>query len=200
MVVVGAGSGSRFTGDKMLAQVDGTPLVALTITRLLPHVDELVLVCRRGQRGELSGLGVAMVDGGDTRTASEIAGLEALEGDHALIGIHDGARPNVLPDLVERLFVAAETHGGAVPVVPAGPLLRTGMMEVVDGVYAAQTPQVFRGPELLAAFRRARGDGYVGRDTAEVVARYTSLDVAAVEGDPRNVKVTYPADLAKVIV
>lgn len=200
MVVVAAGVGSRFAGDKTLVEVDGRPLVTVTVGRLKPLVDELVLVCRRDQWETLAHLGVAMVEGGATRTASEISGLSALTGTHELVGIHDGARPNIFPELVERLFAAAAESGGAIPVVSVGPLVVADSDRPVRDIYAAQTPQVFAAPRLLSAYTQAERDGFTGHDTADVVSAYTDLDITAVEGDPRNVKVTYPEDLRMVIL
>lgn len=196
--MVAAGSGSRFSGDKTLADLDGRPLVALTVSRVRRLVDEVVLVCRPDQRDALEHLGVAMVDGGATRTDSEAAGLAALASDHALVGVHDGARPNVFPDLVERLFRSAADHGGAAPVLaPSTPIVEKRTGRIVRGALGVQTPQVFRGRELIDAYR-GRGDED-GHDTVDLVQRLTDLRIAAVTGDPRNIKVTYPADLAWVI-
>lgn len=198
MVVVAAGSGSRFSGDKTLTSVDGRPLVSLTVARVLPLVDEVVLVCRPDQRDALGHLGVTLVDGGATRTDSEAAGLTALSAVHDLIGIHDGARPNLFPGLVHRIFVAASTHGGAVPVLaPNSPIVDLDSGQVVSAAHSVQTPQVFSGPDLIAAFED-RVD-VNGHDTVDVVQRFGSVRIAAVAGDPRNIKVTYPADLARVI-
>ncbi len=198
MVVVAAGFGHRFAGDKVLAEVDGRPLLALTVSRVRHLVDEVVLVCRPEQRPALEHLGVTLADGGATRTGSEAAGLRALSAVHDLIGIHDGARPNVFPALVERLFGAAGTHGGAVPVLaPRAPIIDLTTGGVVDDALAVQTPQVFRGPDLVAAYR-GRGD-LEGHDTVDVVQRRTALRIVAVAGDPRNVKVTYPGDLGLVV-
>lgn len=182
----------------MLVDIDGRPLAALTVTRIQPLVDEVVLVCRPDQRAALEHLGVTMADGGATRTESEASGLAAMTGEHDLIGIHDGARPNVFPGLVERLFAAASTHGGAVPVLALDtPVVDLATAEVVENALAAQTPQVFRGPALRAAYQD-RG-GIDGHDTVEVVQRHSDLRIAAVPGDPRNIKVTYRHDLDRVV-
>lgn len=202
MIVVAAGSGSRFERDKMLTPIDGLPLVAITVARIRPHVDQCVLVCRADQLervGDLD-LDVTVAVGGPTRTTSEIAGIKALVGNPDLIGIHDGARPNLSPPLMEELFETARLVGGAVPVVPAAALLLDKeSLSPIEGVMAAQTPQVFRGRELVSAFRQAQTGGFSGQDTVDVVHRYTDLDVAAVDGDPTNIKVTYPSDLARVM-
>lgn len=202
MIVAAAGSGSRFETDKMMALIGGVPLVMITLDRVCNDVSQCVLVCREEQMDGLRRLGVThpMVSGGPTRTSSETAGLEALAGKPDLIAIHDGARPNPSPHLVRRLFETAAITGGAVPVVAArGPLVdRTGL-GLIEGVMAAQTPQVFHGPTLVECYRMARETGYVGLDTMDVVTRFSDIEVAAVPGERTNIKVTYPSDLASVI-
>jgi 2-C-methyl-D-erythritol 4-phosphate cytidylyltransferase len=203
MIVVAAGTGNRFTGDKMMATVDGRPLVALTVARVRDHVDRCVVVCREEQLEALSrlDLGVDLTVGGPTRTASEIAGLAALTEEPDLIGIHDGARPNPGPRLVERLFEEAARVGGAVPVVPAPALvLDRETLQPVPGLMAAQTPQVFEGPALIRSYREAEAAGYSGQDTLDVVSRFASVPVVAVPGEATNLKVTFPEDLEKVRV
>jgi 2-C-methyl-D-erythritol 4-phosphate cytidylyltransferase len=202
MIVVAAGSGSRFERDKILTPVDGKPLIAITVARVKSHVDQCVLVCRADQAERIQDLdlGVTIAVGGPTRTTSEIAGLSALEKTPELIGIHDGARPNLSPPMVEELFETARSIGGAVPVVPAGALLLDReTLSPVEGVMAVQTPQVFRGEELVEAMVKADAESFSGDDTVDIVHRYTDLEVAAVDGDPTNIKVTYPGDLARVI-
>ena len=202
MIVVAAGSSSRFDGDKMLTMVGGVALVAMTVVRVSPLVDQCVLVCRADQIDQLKGLALAavIVPGGPTRTDSEVAGLTALTGDPDLIGIHDGARPNVSPALIERLFEQAALVGGAVPLVPpSAVLIDSDTHASVSALMAAQTPQVFRGPDLVECYRMASMEGFLGHDTHEVVSRYGSLEVAAVPGEGTNIKVTYPSDLAGII-
>jgi 2-C-methyl-D-erythritol 4-phosphate cytidylyltransferase len=201
MIVVAAGSGTRFAGDKMMAPVDGAPLVSLTVRRIRDHVDQCVVVCREEHLERLRqiGMSVDLVIGGTTRTASETAGLRSLRGSPDLIGIHDGARPNPSPLLVERLFEMAGNVGGAVPVVPAPPLLiDRDTHRPISGLMAAQTPQVFHGPTLIDCYARAEEEGFVGQDTFDVVSRFSTLRVGAVPGEESNLKVTYPADLLRV--
>jgi 2-C-methyl-D-erythritol 4-phosphate cytidylyltransferase len=201
MIVVAAGSGTRFAADKMMAPVEGAPLVSLTVRRIRDLVDQCVLVCREEHLGKLRQieLPVELVIGGATRTASEMAGLKSLRGSPDLIGIHDGARPNPSRNLVESLFEVAARVGGAIPVVPPHPLLIDRQTHrPVSGLMAAQTPQVFDGPTLLECYRRAEEEGFVGQDTLDVVSRFSRLPVGAVPGEESNLKVTYPADLLKL--
>jgi 2-C-methyl-D-erythritol 4-phosphate cytidylyltransferase len=201
MIVVAAGSGSRFAGDKMLADIAGTPLIALTVARVREFVDQCVVVCRQEHLDEMRRLdmSVDLAIGGPTRTASEMSGLAAVRGSPDLIGIHDGARPNPSPDLIGRLFEEAGRVGGAIPVVPGPALLvDRDTLRPVPGMMAAQTPQVFHGPTLIDCYRRAESSGFIGQDTLDVVSRFSPLPVAAVPGEVANLKVTFPGDLEKV--
>jgi 2-C-methyl-D-erythritol 4-phosphate cytidylyltransferase len=201
MVVVGGGSSTRFGSDKLMTEVAGRPLIAHTIDAVIGHVDICVVVCHPGIVATVAELEpeVVVAAGGATRTESEISGLAALTSDFDLIGVHDAARPLVSSSVIERLFAAAAQSGGAVPLLTVeGLILDRATSEPVAGLWRAQTPQVFRGPELVAAYHEAAKAGMVAHDTAEVVERFGDLTVVGVEGDPDNIKVTYPADLERL--
>jgi 2-C-methyl-D-erythritol 4-phosphate cytidylyltransferase len=201
MIIVGGGSSTRFGSDKLLTPVSGEPLIVHTIEAVSGHVEKCVVVVRAEVVDQVGALlpDVAVTPGGATRTLSEMAGLAALGGDFDLIGIHDAARPTPPADLVEKLFTTAESTGGAVPVIESDAmLLDRKTHRPAAGLNRAQTPQVFRAPELMTAYVRAAQSGFEGQDTAEVVMKHTDLVVAAVPGDISNLKVTYPQDLAMV--
>lgn len=201
MVVVAAGSSTRFGGDKLIEQVAGVPLIAHTMAAVTATVDVCILVSRPEQAERLRNLdlGADVVVGGSTRTLSEMAGLAALGDPPDLIGIHDGARPLVSRALIERLFETAREVGGAVPVLASDTFfVEQTTLQPVTRLMTAQTPQVFNGPELMAAYVRAARSGHEGRDTAEIMERFSEVPVAAVPGEPDNLKVTYPADLEEV--
>lgn len=201
MIVVGAGASTRFGRDKLLTPVAGLPLVAHSIETIGSTVDRCVLVHREDQQQRLASLrlDVDLVVGGATRTESEHAGLSALEDRYELIGIHDAARPLISAGLINELFEAADEFGGAIPVVaPEGPIVNRSTLRRVDGVGAAQTPQVFRSRYLREAFRLAKHDDLDVHDTATLVQRQTDCVIAAVHGDRANLKVTYPEDILPV--
>lgn len=186
----------------MLTPVDGRPLMEITVERVRPHVRQCILVCRADQLSvvESMKLDVQITVGGPTRTTSEMAGLKALRRVPSLIGIHDGARPNLGPHLIEELFDTAQMIGGAVPVIePSRMLIDRGTLVPIENAVAVQTPQVFRARELIDAYRIAEEEGFTGHDTLDIVQRFSNLEVAAVDGSPTNIKVTYPVDLARVI-
>lgn len=197
MVVVAAGSSVRFGDDKMLLNVAGRPLVAHTVAAVIDHVDRCILVCRPDQISALTDLGIGadLVAGGPSRTASERAGLEAIGEPAELVGIHDGARPMVPADLIETLFETAARVGGAIPVLAvSGPVVGKVDLRPVEDAFIAQTPQVFRGEPLMVAYAAAAIAGYEAQDTAVIARKFAEIDIEAVTGDPRNLKVTVPAD------
>ena len=198
MIVVAAGSSVRFGEDKILTMVAGSPLVAHTVAAVIDHVDRCILVCRTDQMPDLTPLvpRADLVAGGPSRTASELAGLEAICEPPRLVGIHDGARPMVTADLIETLFETAARVGGAVPVVPAsGPIVGQSDLVPVENAVIAQTPQVFRAEPLLAAYAAASALAFEAQDTAAIARRFADVDIDSVPGEPDNLKVTVPGDL-----
>jgi len=201
MIVAAGGAATRFGGEKLLAEVAGRPLIAHTLEAVAPTADITVVAARAGLEGRIESLGfdVIVTTGGATRTLSELAALTALGREVDLIGAHDAARPLVKASMIETLFAMAAKQGGAVPTLdPRAPLVGRRRLEPVVGAVRAQTPQVFRGPDLLAAYVRAAKAGFDCHDTADVIQRFSDLDIASVEGDPDNIKVTYPEDLETV--
>jgi 2-C-methyl-D-erythritol 4-phosphate cytidylyltransferase len=186
MIVVAAGRSLRFGTDKLMTPVNGVPLIAHTVAAVIGQVDRCILVCREDQIPALRALdlGVVLIPGGPSRTASELAGLSAVAGGDGLIGIHDGARPLVPTGLTESLFATAAEHGGAIPLIePSIPLVHKADLSVAAGT---------------AAYVQAARIEYEGHDSAEVAQRFSNLEIRGIPGDPVNIKVTFPSDLALV--
>ncbi len=200
MIIVAGGASSRFGGDKLMAPILGLPLVMHTVASVSRAVDHCVLVCRADQLDALLAFdsGVVIVPGGATRTGSELAGLAEVGAEVDLVGIHDGARPLVSAGLIEHLFDVAADVGGAVPVLTDAPIVSRTDLTRVPGTGLAQTPQVFRARPLIEAYKMAEAQGFEGHDTADVALAFSDLAIAAVQGDPSNIKVTFPADLEAV--
>jgi 2-C-methyl-D-erythritol 4-phosphate cytidylyltransferase len=201
MIVVGGGASTRFGQDKLMAEVAGRRLIEHTVDAVVDHVDVCVVVCRAEIAEDVAALSpdVTVTRGGTTRTLSEMAGLAAIGQDVDLIGIHDAARPLVTASTVELLFETAEAEGGALPLLGYDKLiLDKRTHEPIAGVHGAQTPQVFRAPELMAAYVAAARKGFDAHDTVEVVQRFSDVRIVGVEGDPANLKVTFPSDLDEV--
>jgi len=192
--------------DKLFADLGGQPLLlrALQPFQESPLVDQIVLVLsaanlERGRALAEEGIGKlsAAREGGPRRQDSVRLGLGAL-GPCEWVLVHDGARPLVNAELIERGLAAARGTGAAVPAVP---LADTVKLATADGtvertldrsrLWAAQTPQVFRYDLLLRAHREVTAD--VTDDAAMLEA--LGLPVKLFEGSPANIKVTTPDDL-----
>jgi 2-C-methyl-D-erythritol 4-phosphate cytidylyltransferase len=213
VVILAAGSGSRVgaTVNKVLLPLRGVPVLVWSVRDALslPDVRRLVLVVRAEDRAaveaavapHLADREVLVVDGGATRHASEWAALRVLApdieaGEVDVVVVHDGARPLAGRPLWETVVSTAREVGGAIPVVPVTHLLRLDHRLVTDQVGGVQTPQAFRAPDVLAAYRAASADGFEGTDTSACVCAYRDVEVAAVAGSPLNLKVTFPEDVA----
>jgi 2-C-methyl-D-erythritol 4-phosphate cytidylyltransferase/2-C-methyl-D-erythritol 2,4-cyclodiphosphate synthase len=200
VIVVAAGRGSRMGGPvaKQWQMLAGQPVIAQTLRAFRGM--RVVLVIHPDDRPLAEGLGVPLVAGGATRDASVRAGLEALAAaPPARVLIHDGARPLVSPALIGRLVAALDAHDGAAPALAVTDALWRGADGLVagtvdrTGLYRAQTPQAFRFAAILAAHRAHPGGAL---DDVEV-ARAAGLDVAIVEGEEQNLKLTVPADFTR---
>jgi 2-C-methyl-D-erythritol 4-phosphate cytidylyltransferase/2-C-methyl-D-erythritol 2,4-cyclodiphosphate synthase len=200
VIIVAAGRGSRMGGEvpKQWQMLAGKPVVAHALAAFagLP----VVLVIHPEDRALAEPLGVRLVEGGSTRDQSVLAGLLALEGAGvSRVLIHDGARPLVSRGLIDRLVAALEQHDGAAPALAVTDALWRGTAGLVAGtvdragLYRAQTPQAFRFEAILAAHRAHPGGA---ADDVEV-ARTAGLDVAIVEGEESNLKLTFPGDFAR---
>ena len=213
VVILAAGSGSRVgaTVNKVLLPLRGVPVLVWSVrdALALPDVRRLVLVVRAEDRAaveaavapHLADREVLVVDGGATRHASEWASLRVLApdieaGEVDVVVVHDGARPLAGRPLWETVVSTAREVGGAIPVVPVTHLLRPDHRLVTEQVGGVQTPQAFRAPDVLAAYRTASAEGFEGTDTSACVAAYRDIEVAAVAGSPLNLKVTFPEDVA----
>ncbi len=207
-VVLAGGAGTRLgaEGNKVYLPLAGRPLLAWALDAFAraPSIGRLVLVARPADhplaRQAAAGHPVEIVTGGATRHDSEWAALRLLApairaGDVDVIAIHDGARPVVAERLIEDTVAAARRHGAVVPGVPLTDAADHELRRVPGVLVRVQTPQAFRAGLLLDAYERAEVDGFAGTDTAACVERYAGVPVHCVPGDPRNVKVTYRADL-----
>ena len=209
-VIVAAGSSSRMGGrDKLAAPLGDSTVIAHTIRAFqdCPEVGEIVLVLRQGaEKPALEGASGCdklsrVVHGGDTRTASSLAGVMACDPAAEIILIHDGARPLVTEAVIRNAVEGAGKYGAAVPVTPVTDTVKVGK----DGfavatpdrstLFAAQTPQAFRAELIKAALQDAADKGLSLTDDCAAVERL-GMRVKLVEGDARNRKITLPSDLA----
>ena len=140
--------------------------------------------------------------GGATRMDSILNGLRALRdriADADLVLVHDAARPGLTPALIAKLITeaGAEPAGGllALPVVDTVKTSKSGLTTTIprDGMWLAQTPQMFSYELLLRALSSATDPSAITDDASAV--ELLGLSPKLVEGHPRNMKVTLPSDI-----
>ncbi|MGS4943859.1 bifunctional 2-C-methyl-D-erythritol 4-phosphate cytidylyltransferase/2-C-methyl-D-erythritol 2,4-cyclodiphosphate synthase [Meridianimarinicoccus sp. RP-17] len=209
-IVVAAGRGVRAGGGtpKQYQPLGGQSVLTRTLAALAAHpaVAQLVVVTTPADAALWdarvilpAACPVTVVPGGATRGTSVQAGLHAVSGAMTHVLIHDAARPLVGTGVIDRVLGALADHAGAAPAVAISDALWTGQDGRVTGLrdraglYRAQTPQGF----ALAAIRAAHA-AHPGNAADDVeVARAHGLDVAIVEGDEDNIKITLPGDFAR---
>ncbi len=203
--------------DKLLARIGGRPLLAHAVAALLaaPDVASIVVVTSADRRKELEagpwlpdGGAITFVDGGERRQDSVRAGFDALErtapdsdGERVVL-VHDGARPVLSTALITAVVEATAAHGAAIPVVPVSETLKRiegeRIAATVDrsGLAAAQTPQGVRRGILRTALASDEASQGTWTDEAALLEA-CRIPVHVIPGDPANLKVTVPADLAR---
>ncbi|GEP36389.1 2-C-methyl-D-erythritol 4-phosphate cytidylyltransferase [Nocardioides psychrotolerans] len=221
VVILAAGSGTRVGAavNKVLLPLLDRPVLAWSVRDALatPDVRRVLLVVRDGEQEDVAAAiepflapepgaepraEVGLVLGGTSRHDSEWAALQALapeiiSGAIDVVAIHDGARPLAGQALLQAVLAVALEHGGAIPVVPlAGVVSRAGAPLPAGQPSAVQTPQAFAAPALLAAYEQAEAAGFGGTDTASCLERFGLGVIHAVPGSARNLKITFPEDVA----
>ncbi len=216
-MVLGGGAGSRYGAatPKQLLTLGGRTLVEHCVAAFgqAPGVDEVLLVMPPGYTSEaarLPGDGVsAVIEGGVTRSDSVRNALAHLAGSGAAaestgVLLHDAARPLVSQRIIADCVAALGEHdaiGTAVPSSDTIVVAEDGVMSHVpprQTLFRCQTPQCFRLSVIARAHELAAADpGYTPTDDCGVVLRYLPhVQVHIVPGSERNIKVTYPGDLA----
>jgi 2-C-methyl-D-erythritol 4-phosphate cytidylyltransferase len=215
-VVLGGGVGQRFGAHvpKQLLTLDGKTLVEHCVSAFAkaPGVDEVLLVMAPDYADEAAKLVgdrvLAVVTGGVTRADSVRCALRELSQryDPATTGVllHDAARPLVTQRMIADCVAALGEHdaiGVAVPTSDTIVVAEDGVMAHVpprETLMRCQTPQGFRLSVISRAHELAAADpGFVPTDDCGVMLRYLpDVPVHIVHGSERNIKVTYPADLA----
>jgi 2-C-methyl-D-erythritol 4-phosphate cytidylyltransferase len=213
VIVTAAGSSRRMGGiNKLMLPLHGQPVLAhcLQYFQNHPRVNGILLTANEQQmesyralcqRYSISKLH-SLVSGGAERQDSIRNALERLaeEADGA-VAIHDGARPLMSADLLDRLLEGLEQAEGTLPMVAVKDTIKRvsssgAVQETLNRgeLFGAQTPQVFALATILEAHRRAQQEGFLGTDDCSLVERYGGR-IQMVAGDYRNLKVTTEEDL-----
>jgi 2-C-methyl-D-erythritol 4-phosphate cytidylyltransferase len=198
-IVVAAGSGARFGGAKQFREIGATRLVDRSVEQATRSCDGVVVVLPRGVDWDGPPVAAA-VAGGATRAASVRAGLAAVPDGTEIVVVHDAARPLASAALFDAVIAAVEAGAdGAVPGLAIADTIKRvagdQVLETVprDELVTVQTPQAFRA----GCLRAAHADGADGTDDAALVESLGGT-VVVVAGEPTNMKVTGPGDVALI--
>ena len=221
-VIPAAGTGSRMGNSikKQYLKLGNLPVLAHTL-QVFEHsnsVDGVVLVvgeeeviwCRQKIVEKLNYTKVmSVVPGGNHRQQSVHNGLMVLPAlDEDIIIIHDGARPMLTSETLEKAVMVGKDHGAAVVAVPVkdtikiadshGRVVQTPNRDVL---WSVQTPQVFNCGLLRKAYQKAIKDNFIGTDDSSIVERL-EYQVQLVMGNYENIKITTAEDmlLAEAII
>lgn len=208
-VIVAAGNATRMGGiDKAMTELGGMPVIQRSV-RAFQECDairEIVVVTREDLLVKVMGLCKnydkvkAVVVGGKDRPESVSNGLNALSDKVKLAAIHDGARPLVSFEVIDRTVRAANSYGAAAPAIPVKDTIKntsgTLAISTPDRAFlrAVQTPQVFDFDLLRGALKQAQKDKLAITDDCSAV-EHLGFKIKLVEGDERNIKITTPLDL-----
>lgn len=213
-VILAAGAGSRMKGSvrKQYLLLGDCPVLVHTLNifgacnsigdifLVIPEKDVSFCSNRILPRCRFSGR-VRLVPGGAERQNSVYNGISAVKTDEEMIVIHDGVRPLISVDTIEKCLEASKETGAAIVGIPASDTLKradqNGLVAATlnrESIWLAQTPQCFRLDLLKKAYESAFKENYIGTDDASLIERI-GIRVRIVPGSPYNIKITTYDDL-----
>lgn len=220
LIVPAAGQGRRFgaagtrASRKPFVTLAGEPVVAHALRRFA-QVDEVAEVILAVDRDDVDFAASALADvmklfgnfriiaGGAERPDTVAAALKCVDAASSLVAVHDAVRPLVAVESIRRAIKAADNCGAAIVAVPVSDTVKRvgadGMVaETVsrDGLWVAQTPQVFRRQLIIDAYRNRHALSPTVTDDAQLVEAM-GVRVAIIEGSATNLKITTPEDLQR---
>ncbi len=214
-IIPAAGFGTRMGADipKQFLELAGIPVLVRTLRVFLTHpaVHTVIVVLppehlQSGKEQLLPFLNqsqkqqIQFTNGGETRQQSVRNGLEALPDSIERILVHDGARPMVTTEIIDRCLVGIEEHGAVIAAVPVKDTLKevedAEIIGTVDRsqLWQAQTPQGMDRHLLERAYEYADSTGFIGTDEASLL-EHVGVSVSVVLGSEENIKITRPDDL-----
>ncbi|HHT65911.1 MAG: 2-C-methyl-D-erythritol 4-phosphate cytidylyltransferase [Caldicoprobacterales bacterium] len=211
-IILAAGKGLRMGGDlpKQYMVLAGRPVLAHTLAAFdhAPSVDALVIVASDESYVKKEVLAsypvrkpVFFVEGGRERQDSVGNALRILD-NCELVVIHDGVRPLIKVDVIEKSIAAARLYGACAAGMPCKDTIKEADEEGFSirtpdrsRLWTIQTPQTFQLSLLKEAHAKAQEDGYLGTDDSSLVERLGKHPVKLIEGGYDNIKITTREDL-----
>jgi 2-C-methyl-D-erythritol 4-phosphate cytidylyltransferase len=210
-IVVAAGNATRMGKNKQFATLLGIPVLARTLLAFekSKEIRDIVIVAKETEIPDVQKLldtyqvtkVTAIVSGGKERQDSVANGLSSVSADILYVAIHDGARPLITPDLIEKVLHDAKQNGAAALGVPVKDTIKRvnekGMVtETPDRstLYAVQTPQVFDIDIYKKSLAFAKEHNLAVTDDCQI-CESAGYPVLITQGSYRNLKITTPEDL-----
>jgi len=213
VIIPAAGRGERFGGTekKTFAKVEGRAIFLRSIEHFLQREDvcQTILAIAPEDQEEIKAkyaanlgfMGVKLVIGGAERFETVAKALEAVSADAEFVAVHDAVRCCVSTEMIDAVFAEAQKTGAAILAAPlVGTIKRVSAAKVVDatvpreGLYEAQTPQVFRKSLILEAYARLKDFEGEPTDDSQLVEAL-GHPVSVVPSDGTNLKITTKGDL-----
>lgn len=213
VIIVAAGKGKRMGGNlsKQFLKLEKKEILAHTVDRFeeFSKIQEIILVTGKENvktvKTMVKDYGwkkvASVVAGGKERQDSVKCGLHALSERSKIVLIHDGVRPFVTEDMIDRSIDTAQKMGGCVLGVAAKDTMKicdeNGMVVETPKrsiLWQIQTPQTFRRELIEQAYEKAEKDGFLGTDDASV-AEYAGAEIKVIQGSYQNIKITTREDL-----
>jgi 2-C-methyl-D-erythritol 4-phosphate cytidylyltransferase len=200
------------TVPKQFLSLGGLPIIihTLRVLQSSPVIDEIILAVPQSEMEYCLAHVVKphhftkvtkVVPGGHERQDSVRHALEEVHEDVDVVLVHDAVRPFLTPGMIEEVVSVARAKGAAIIALPMKDTVKqVGGDHVIERtvdrrpLWLAQTPQAFRRDWLLAAHRKAHGEGVHATDDAYLV-EWSGHPVSVVEGSGENIKVTRPEDM-----
>ncbi|MEG1924090.1 MAG: 2-C-methyl-D-erythritol 2,4-cyclodiphosphate synthase [Clostridia bacterium] len=208
-VIAAAGISCRYGINKLFTELNGKSLIEVTVSvfESNSNINQIILVCNDNDKKKMAELfensdKVFVTTGGESRMQSVMMGLSCVDRSCDYVMIHDGARPYVTQNLINKLLTEAIEYGNAVACIPstdtiyltlngenAKPLNR-------DNIMRAQTPQVFDFRSIMIAYQNFVG---IATDDSQIY-RQSFNNLHLTIGETSNIKVTFPCDITNICI
>ncbi len=215
VIIPAAGFGTRMNLDhpKQFHLLAGKPILVHSVRAFIDHplIDHIVVVVPTDfidetrilfERYQLNTKNLTITGGGRRRQDSVRAGLDVLDDETAIVLVHDGARPLVNREIIERCYLGAVKHGACIAAIPVKDTIKKGdaagiITATIDrtALWQAQTPQAARKELLDTAFRKNWQNGDADVTDEASLLEQAAIAVSLIEGAETNIKITRPEDL-----
>lgn len=207
-IIVAAGSSRRMGFDKLMAPLNGSPVLQHTINAFISSssIDEVILVCPVERFDQLdliqNNTRIVRVDGGADRHNSVSNGLSEVHSNSEWVAVHDGARPLISDQQIALTLAAAQEHKAATSARRVTETVKRANSEnfihqAVDreNLWLMETPQIFSKNLLFDAYRKVEENNSLVTDEVSAL-ELLGVQTFLVSNPTPNLKITFPEDLA----